>query len=113
MGHTLSSFAVIDDILLSLQTFSVYRDIPGGLQSSENVPPAAVTAHAQPTLTRAASSVAAGAAPTPLLLQPAASRAPSVPSFAIYNDENSAPIQQVGDRILDLMFQAMPIVLFN
>merc|ERR1719367_2129288 len=53
------------------KTFSVYRDIPGGLQSSENVPPA-VTAHAQPTLTRAA----------------------SVPSFAIYNDENSAPIQQ-------------------
>merc|ERR1719367_2106216 len=74
------------------KTFSVYRDIPGNLQSSENVPPA-VTAHAQPTLTRAASSVA-GAAPTPLLLQPAASRAPSVPSFAIYNDENSAPIQQ-------------------
>ena len=63
------------------QTFSVYRDFPGGLQSSENAPPPA----AQPA--RKASV-------------PSTSRAPSIPSFAIYSDENSAPqpvapIQQV------------------
>jgi len=65
------------------KTFSVYRDIPGGLQSSENAPPA------QPTRTL---STAAVAAQNPVL--PTTSRAPSVPSFAIYSDENNAPIQQ-------------------
>jgi len=54
------------------KTFSVYRDFPGGLQSSENAPPTA----AQPA--RKASV-------------PSTSRAPSIPSFAIYSDENSAP----------------------
>jgi len=67
------------------KTFSVYRDIPGpsGLHATENVPPAAQS-------TRGAFSSARA---------PSASRAPSVPSFAIYSDENNAPAVAANSAI--------------